>query len=211
LFRRKRSEIVDCLVDDGSEAGGSDVMPKNPAIHHLGKERRLRNKLPHQVGDVFLSLGRKRVLSSRPSAKRDDDNFSFLGGNPPESNRISQHGATQRHSRARTQEFASAPSQPLAQYVAGVRFSGFQARSAARTEPRVAPSVLRQTIRIHKKCSAAQGKYDAPEPKSSEARGVGTVLSRRARDRIPGRKSESPPTKMYRCQSCRTTLRRELW
>src|SRR6266852_7825222 len=45
MFRWKRSEIVDRLVDSRGETGRCHVMPQNSAIHDLGKKGGLRDQL----------------------------------------------------------------------------------------------------------------------------------------------------------------------
>src|SRR5581483_1726236 len=77
-FRRERSEIVDCLVGSGCETGGRNVVPQNSLIDDLGEKGRLRNELAHQMRNIFLSFGRKRLLVPCTAAKSDDDNLSFL-------------------------------------------------------------------------------------------------------------------------------------
>src|SRR5689334_24558336 len=55
-FRRKGGKVVDGLVNSGGKTCGRDIMPEDAPVHHLPKERRLRDEFPHQVGNVFLTL-----------------------------------------------------------------------------------------------------------------------------------------------------------
>src|SRR4029077_19814221 len=131
MLRRKRSKIIDRLVDPGCQTGRGHVVPQNSPIYHLRKKRRLRNQLPHQVRNVFLPLRRKRLLIPRASAKRDDNHLPSLGRNAGQSDGVPQKSPTQCHSRTRTEELPAAPSQPLANQVVGVRFTGSKERSPA--------------------------------------------------------------------------------
>src|SRR5712692_2395798 len=111
VLRRKRSKIVDRLVDSRGETGGRDIMSEDSAIHDLGKKGGLRDQLSHQVRNIPLPLRHKRLLIPRASAKRNDDNFPLLSRNPAQSDTVMQQRTTQRHRRARAQELAPTPSQ----------------------------------------------------------------------------------------------------
>src|SRR5260370_1770226 len=123
MLRRKRSKIVDRLVDPRGQAGGSHVVPQDSAVHHLRKKCRLRNQLPHQVRNILLPLRRKRLLIPRPPDKRDDDNLLLLAGNSRQcsasshSDAARQQRAPQRHSRASTQELAPTPGKLSAKFL----------------------------------------------------------------------------------------------
>src|SRR5712691_1625272 len=81
MLWRQRSKIVDRLVDASGQTCRSHIMPQNSAVHNLRKKRGLRNKLPHQVRNIFLPLGRKSLLVPRSAPKRDDNNLLFLRRN----------------------------------------------------------------------------------------------------------------------------------
>src|SRR5712692_5445875 len=183
VFRRQRSKIVDRLVDPGSQAGRSDVVPQNPAIHHLRKKSRLRNQLPHQVRNILLPLRRKRLLIPRPAPKRDDDNLLLLAGNSRQcsasshSDAARQQRATQRHRRASPQELPPAPSKLPAKFL---RKGAFRSSRCCHSELARRRWAQRSKIPTssegtcfslnHDTCSECEEKYDAPVPKSSEPR-----------------------------------------
>src|SRR6266404_4040591 len=117
VFWRKGSEIVDGLVDAGGEACGRDVMAQDSAIYYLCEKGGLRNQLSHQVRDILLPLGGKRLLIARTAAKRNDDNCSLLGGNASQSDWVLQQRASQRHGRAGAQELTPAPGELASKFL----------------------------------------------------------------------------------------------
>src|ERR1700686_598314 len=80
VLGRQRGKIVDGLVDASRETCGSDVVPQDSAVHYLGEKSGLRNQLSHQVRDILLPLGGKRLLITPAATKRDDHNFSLFRG-----------------------------------------------------------------------------------------------------------------------------------
>ena len=72
-----RGEIVEGFIGAGGEAGGGDIVAEDAAVDDLREEGRLRDKLLHQVGDIFLSFGSEGFLIAGAAAKGDDDDFSF--------------------------------------------------------------------------------------------------------------------------------------
>ena len=106
IVRRHGRKIIKRLVSPGRETRRRNVVPENSAIHHLREKRRLRNHLAHHVRDVFLSLGRKRLLIARPAAKRDDDNLALLHRARRIRNRRRQQRTPQRNPRRRPNKVA---------------------------------------------------------------------------------------------------------
>ena len=75
---RNGGKVVEGLVHPGDQAGGGHIVAEDSPIDHLSEEGRLRDEFAHQVRDVFLPLGRKRLLVARSAAERDDHYFSLL-------------------------------------------------------------------------------------------------------------------------------------
>src|SRR6185437_11302115 len=71
-------KVVKGLVHPSDQAGGGDIMAEDSPVDHLSEEGRLRDEFAHQVRDVLLALGRKRLLVARPAPKRDHHHFSFF-------------------------------------------------------------------------------------------------------------------------------------
>ena len=78
MVRGDRGKVIESLVYAGRQARGRHVVAKYPLVRHLREETRLRDELAEHVGNIFLPLGRKRLLVARASAKGDDDDFPFL-------------------------------------------------------------------------------------------------------------------------------------
>src|SRR5213596_840274 len=112
MFGGKGSKVVDRFIDTSREAGGGDVVAKDSAIDHLCEEGGLRDKLAHQVRNVFLALGSEGLLVARASAERDDHDFSLAGGDARSSEQAGrQEGTAQCDSGDVTQKFAAGPSE----------------------------------------------------------------------------------------------------
>src|SRR6266404_3661827 len=79
IFWRKRGEIVDGRVDTCCEAGGRDIVAKNPAIHNLCEKSRLRDQLAHELRDIFLPLRSEGFLVAGAASKSDYYDLLFAG------------------------------------------------------------------------------------------------------------------------------------
>jgi hypothetical protein len=71
----QRGKVVNRLVHAGREAGSCYVVPQDASVHDLREERRSGQQLPHQMRNVFLALGGKRLLIARTAAECDDDDL----------------------------------------------------------------------------------------------------------------------------------------
>jgi len=100
-----RGEVVEGLVDSGSQAGGGDVVAEDTLVHYLGEETRLRDELVEQVGNILLSLGGEGFLIASASAKSDDDGFSSFCGRRSSHQRAGAHQrGSQCHARGIAEE-----------------------------------------------------------------------------------------------------------
>src|ERR1700722_1710254 len=116
MFRRKRGEIVDGLVDSRSQACSSDIVAEDAPIPHVREECRLRNQFAHQVRNVRPTLRRESLLVTRATAESDYHYFSFAGSYNGTSHRSgAEQCAAQRQASGIPQEFAPVPDEVMAQ------------------------------------------------------------------------------------------------
>jgi hypothetical protein len=73
IRRRHARKVIQRLIGPGGERRGCDVVAEDPTIHHLGKERSLRDKLGEHSRDVFLAFRSEGLFVPRASAKGHDD------------------------------------------------------------------------------------------------------------------------------------------
>ena len=75
VLRSHCGEVIERLIDAGSQAGGGDVMSEYSPIYHLREERRLRNQFAQQVWNILLPIGHKGLFLPGTAAEGDHHNF----------------------------------------------------------------------------------------------------------------------------------------
>src|SRR5207237_7128049 len=117
MFWRKRSKVVDRLIDTGCQTGSRHIVAQNSTIDDLCEESRLRDEFAHELRNVLLPFGRKRLLISGSTSKRDDYHLSLLAARlGSSSGGKAQQRAAQCESGTPTQELAATPREPSRKY-----------------------------------------------------------------------------------------------
>src|SRR4029077_16052656 len=80
MLGRERGKIIDTFIHSSRQTGSGLVMTQDASVDYLSKESGLGDKLLYKVRNIFLALGRKRLLVSRSTAKSNDYSLAHSSG-----------------------------------------------------------------------------------------------------------------------------------
>ncbi len=113
MIRRHSRKVIQRLVHTCRKARRRHIVAQNTLVRHVRKKTGLGCELTDEMRDVFLPLGRKRLLIPRPSAEGNNDDFSALV------RRFGAHqwaradeSASQHHPETAPQKFAATAAHP---------------------------------------------------------------------------------------------------